>query len=88
MRSGLDYSKIVIIQDIKYLDLEQSAIVDRDEYKECYAQLPKITQAVKRYVSRYADHITGRKPLHPQQFARLYQFSTLPYFHQILLSDQ
>lgn len=82
-RSGLDYSKIVIVKEKKYLD-DKPAIVDQDEYNEMRAHLPKIVGQVNNYVRTYIDHVTGKKLLHPRQYARSYSFSTLPYFHDVL----
>lgn len=83
-QSGLDYSKMVLIQNKDYLDLSKTAVVDQDEYNEMRANLPKIVGQVYRYIGTYMDHVTGVKPLHPQGYARKYGFSTLPYFHDVM----
>jgi hypothetical protein len=83
-RSGLDYSKIVLIQKRSYLDSTASAIVDRDEYREMMKNLSTIVQEASDYVYAYIRHMRGTALLHPRAFARKYQFSTLPYFHDIL----
>ena len=67
----------------KYLD-DKPAIVDQDEYNEMRAHLPKIVEQVNNYVRTYIDHVTGKKLLHPRQYARSYSFSTLPCFHDVL----
>ena len=36
------------------------------------------------YVNDYVAHINGRQPLHPLEYEKRYQYSTLPYFHDIL----
>ncbi|MCD8344790.1 MAG: hypothetical protein LUC38_02365 [Oscillospiraceae bacterium] len=82
-RSGLDFSKIVIIKDTSYFD-DENAIVDQDEYAEMKRNLPTIVESAVSYVDAYINHVTGKKPLHPREFARRYQFSTLPYFHDIM----
>lgn len=40
-KSGLDYTKIVIIADAKYIDT-QDALIDKDEYNETMVNLEKI----------------------------------------------
>ena len=83
-RSGLDYSKIVIIKNSGYIDLVTTAVVDQDEYKETMANLSKIVAEAVKYVDEYINHISGKQRLHPREFSRRYQFSTLPYFHDVM----
>ncbi len=47
-------------------------------------KLSKIAEEASDYVEEYRAHITGRMLLHPRQFQRKYQYSTLPYFHDIM----
>ena len=84
-RSGLDYSKLLLINDSSYIVVGQ-AVVDNDEYKEVIQNLPRITQSVEQYISDYKKHILGTAELHPREYQRRYQYSTLPYFHDILFS--
>ena len=44
--SGLDYSKIVIIDNWDYIDSSTVAIVDKDEYNEMMLHLPQIVKEV------------------------------------------
>ena len=82
-RSGLDYSKAVMIADTKYFD-SGKAIVDQDEYNEAMRNMNTIVQEVLSYVDTYIGHISGAAPIHQRQFQRKYQFSTLKYFHDVL----
>lgn len=87
-RSGLDYSKIAIINKTSYLD-SSSAVIDQDEYRELTRHITKIVNQVNKYISTYIEHVTGKRPLSPREYNRKYQFSTLPYYHQELgLSPQ
>jgi len=86
-KSGLDYSKLVLIIDSDYIDT-QKAVVDPDEYNETVKHLPTIVKEVISYIEDYVNHVTGVKQLHPREFSRKYQFSTLSYFHEILISEQ
>ncbi len=81
--SGLDYSKIVIIRDSSYFD-DENAIVDQDEYAEMKRNLETIVTSALSYVDTYINHVTGKAILHPREYARKYQFSTLPYFHDVM----
>ena len=82
-RSGLDYSKIVLISDTKYLD-STVAIVDQDEYTEAMRNMSTIAQEAVEYVNTYVEHVSQTAPIHEREFQRRYQFSTLKYFHDIL----
>ena len=83
-KSGLDYSKIVIVSDPDYIDSSTAAIVDQDEYNEMMTNLPQIVKEVLSYVDTYIAHVNGSAPLHPKQFARQYGFTSLAYFHDIM----
>lgn len=83
-KSGLDYSKIAIIKDKAYFDSTAAAIVDQDEYTEMIKNLPRIVQEATDYVDTYIGHVNGTAPMHPKAFSRKYQYSTLPYFHDIM----
>lgn len=83
-RSGLDYSKSVIIENADYIDSTTTAIVDSDEYSEMMANIEQITREVISYVNTYISHVNGTATLHPRMFARKYGFTTLAYFHDVL----
>lgn len=82
-RSGLDYTKMVLIKDSEYID-DKHAIIDRDEYVEAMRNMRKIVRDVHKYISDYCAHVRGEKKLAERDFARRYKYSTLPYFHAIL----
>jgi len=82
-RSGLDYSKIVLIREEQYLD-SAKAVVDQDEYTETLKNIKRIVGGAVDYVDTYINHVSGKKPLHPKEYQRKYQYSTLPYFHDIM----
>lgn len=67
-----------------YIDSTKAAVTDNDEYVEMETNLQKITEEVLLYVNNYINHINGTKPLHPREFNRRYNYSTLRYFHNIL----
>ena len=82
-KSGLDYSKVILIKDSKYLT-SQNVVVDQDEYNEAQINMPRIVSEITSYIDTYINHINGTSVLHHKQFDRLYEFSTLKYFHNIL----
>lgn len=81
--SGLDYSKMIIIKDIDYLD-NYHVVIDQDEYNQAIKYIDTIVNEAIVYLESYIDHIKGIKVLHPRKFDRLYKFTTLKYFHTIL----
>lgn len=83
-RSGLDYKKTVLIKDTDYITSGNSVIVDSDEYTAMIRNIGTIVTEIDEYISTYTKHINGTQRLHERAFARRYQFSTLPYFHEIL----
>lgn len=82
-KSGLDYSKIVIIAKTEYID-SIDAIIDKDEFNETMVNLERIKKEAFDYVEEYVEHMNGIKQLHKREFDRRYGFSPLKYFHKEL----
>lgn len=82
-KSGLDYSKIVIISNADYLETED-ALIDKDEFNETIKNLNRIKREALKFVEDYVNHMNGKVKLHPADFKRRYQFTTLKYFHNKL----
>ncbi|WP_323089029.1 hypothetical protein [Allobaculum sp. JKK-2023] len=82
-KSGLDYSKIVLINKDNYLDNKKVAI-DQDEFNAVQKNLERIAAEAVAYVEGYIGHLVGSAPLHPKEFVRKYQYSTLSYFHDLM----
>lgn len=82
-KSGLDYSKIVIIEKTEYID-SIDAIIDKDEFNETMVNLERIKKEALVYVEEYVEHVKGIKQLHKREFGRRYSFSPLKYFHKEL----
>ena len=82
-KSGLDYTKIILVKDVRYLD-GNNVIVDRDEYRETMENLSDIVVGAVTYVDDYIAHITGVRKMHPRIFHKKYRYSTIPYFHDIM----
>ncbi|MEY8310045.1 hypothetical protein AAK899_11070 [Erysipelotrichaceae bacterium 51-3] len=82
-KSGLDYTKIVLINKDNYLD-NKKVVIDQDEYTEVQKNLERIATEAIAYVEGYIGHLVGTAPLHTKEFARKYQYSTLPYFHDLM----
>lgn len=83
-RSGLDYKKTVLIKDTSYIDSTTPVVVDNDEYTAMITNIGTIVNEIEEYIKTYINHINRTSTLHPRKFQRHYQFSTLPYFHDIL----
>lgn len=82
-KSGLDYTKTVIINKKEYID-NGTTLVDNDEFREMMINLEKIRREVLEFVKDYKEHMNGTKSLHPSEFKRRYTFSPLRYFHKEL----
>lgn len=82
-KSGLDYSKIVIIEKSEYID-STDAIIDKDEFNETMVNLGRIKKESLNFVEDYIAHMKGEKLLHKKEFDRRYGFSPLKYFHKEL----
>lgn len=82
-KSGLDYTKIVIIQNHDYFS-GNHAIVDNDEYRETVMNINRIIREASCFVNDYIGHIKGTNLLHSREFSRRYQYSPLKYFHDVL----
>jgi hypothetical protein len=82
-QSGLDYSKMVIIQDMDYVE-SSNAIIDQDEYNETMINLNIIKGEALNYLESYIKHKNGETVLSSQEFRRKYRYSPLQYFHNIL----
>lgn len=80
-QSGLDYKKAVIIKDGTYIDSTAKVVVDNDEYTAMMKHISTIVEDVHNYIQKYVNHVEGTKVLHPREYTRRYQYSTLPYFH-------
>lgn len=83
-KSGLDYSKMVIITNNNYIG-QTDAIVDKDEYNETRNNIEYIKNDAQKYVDEYVNYISGNKSKYDKkEFERIYQYSTLQYFHKEL----
>ena len=82
-KSGVDYTKSVIINNGDYID-NKDALIDQDEYKETMINLKRINREALLFVEDYVLHMKGIKFLHAKEFARRYQYSPLKYFHKEL----
>lgn len=82
-RSGLDYSKAVIIQNLEFIG-NDNAIIDHDEYMETVKNIQKIKLEATSFISDYCLHIRGEQILHENEFKRRYMYSPLKYFHREL----
>ncbi len=82
-KSGLDYTKIVIIKDISFIDNGQ-VVIDQDEYVETVMNIYRIKDEAFNFLEDYKKHIKGELILHLSEFNRRYCYSPLKYFHNEL----
>lgn len=82
-KSGLDYTKILIVNKTEYLD-DKDALIDKDEYNETMQNADRIKREALSYVEEYVAILNKKKTIHPSEFRRKYGMSSLQYFHQEL----
>ncbi len=82
-KSGLDYSKIIIASDSRYVGADD-AIIDKDEYNETIRNIHRIKREALKYVDDYVAYRLGKKMMHEREYKRKYGYSTLRYFHKEL----
>ena len=83
-RSGLDYTKIIIVKNTRFLS-DEDAIIDSDEYAETREHIETIKNEAIAYVDGYIDYINGTNTTcSKQELSRKYGFSSLKYFHNEL----
>ena len=82
-RSGLDYSKAVIIHNVEYISKE-NAVIDQDEFIETVENIDRIRSEMSQFIEGYCSHISGKKVLHEKEFKRRYGYSPIKYFHREL----
>ncbi|MCI9618705.1 MAG: hypothetical protein HFG85_01920 [Dorea sp.] len=85
--SGLDYTKIVIIDKSQYIT-SKSSIIDKDEYMKTKRFISTIKNEAISYIDDYVNHIKGIKIMEGKEFDRKYGRSTLKYFHRELNIDK
>lgn len=82
--SGLDYSKIVIIQKSEYIGTAD-AVVDQDEFNETRDNIEYIKNDAQKYIDDYVDGMKEKAARYDKKkFERIYKYSTLQYFHKEL----
>ena len=82
-KSGLDYSKMAIINNSVFID-KIPTLIDKDEYNETMINIEKIVSSSLKYIDTYINHLNGIEKIHEKEFLRKYKYSTLPYFHKEL----
>ncbi len=82
-RPGLDFTKIIILNDLHFVS-DEDVFIDDDQYKETCIHINRIYNDACKYVEDYRLHMLGLKRVKKEVFNRKYQFSTLQYFHNEL----
>jgi hypothetical protein len=79
-KSGLDYTKMVIVKNMDYI-CPLAAVIDQDEYVETVHNIKRIKDEAIEFLYSYVNHIDGSVSLHHREFSRRFGFSPLKYFH-------
>ena len=83
-KSGVDYKKMIIIRNLDYIDDDNIAVIDKDEYIEFVQNLTRIQSQALSFLNEYIDYKTGKQNISEQEAKRRYEFSSLQYFHKEL----
>lgn len=83
-KSGVDYKKMIIIRNLDYIDDDNIAVIDKDEYIEFVQNLTRIQSQALSFLNEYIDYKTGKQNISEQEAKRRYEFSLLQYFHKEL----
>lgn len=81
--SGLDYTKIIIVNNPEYIS-SKSSIIDKDEYMKTKKFINVIKNEAISYIDDYVNHMNKTKILKKKEFDRKYMCCTLKYFHHEL----
>ena len=79
---GIDYSKMVIIKKDEYIGPQ--AFIDSRQMACFLRNIATIKKEIFNYLNVYINHVNGTNSLHPSQYRRRYQFTSLKYFHSEL----
>lgn len=79
-KSGLDYTKIVLIKETEYIGT--NGLVDNDEYVEMMRNIQQINREVNDYIDGYIQYIKNKETENKK--LKKYKYTTLKYFHDIL----
>lgn len=80
-RSGLDFTKMIIIKNAEFID-NKEAEIDADEYAETRNKIYEIVKKALSFLDDYIMHHTGERMLNQREYDRRYKFSSLQYFHR------
>jgi len=79
-QAGLDYRKLLLLNDDKYIQIQQSVLISHAQKKRIDENYELITKEVSSYIQKYMREFKrGRAS---RNF--LYQFSTLKNYHREL----
>ncbi|EEA85422.1 type III toxin-antitoxin system TenpIN family toxin [Peptacetobacter hiranonis] len=82
-KSGIDYSKMIIIRNTEYIDKE--AHVDKDEFKEFLDNIDEIVDKSLQYLNGYIKYLSlSDSDKDKRKFERNYRYTSLKYFHKEL----
>ena len=79
-KSGLDYTKIVLIKETEYIG--SNGLVDNDEYVEMMRNIKQISKEVNNYIDGYIKYVKENQ--HENRKMKRDKYTTLKYFNDIL----
>lgn len=82
-KSGIDYSKMVLIDNSDYIS-DSAGIIDPDEYKEFVQNEEKIISDSVNYLKDYIDFSNGESKLSAEANKRKFGYTSLCHFTDLL----
>ena len=80
-RCGLDFSKAMIVDVGKHVQLGSKPVIRKIEYKALIGKDTEVENGLARYIQTYKNAVA--RPGHPRN-RMILQYSTLKYFHHEL----
>lgn len=78
---GIDFSKAVVIEDIKYIDTTKKPHIRDNEYKALQGKEYIVAKRFRKYIN---DYKKAKMNLDIERNQMLYKYSTLKYFEQYI----
>jgi len=80
-RCGVDFSKAVVIEDIKYIDAIGKPYIRPNEYKALIGRDRDLKHGLLNYIKKYKE---AKSNPNRRRSANLLQYSTMQYFEEYI----
>lgn len=80
IKSGLDYTKVILLKDLKYVNIENIKINEKDRI-DIKENIDKIASCIFNFIETYINLYNTSNENKSVEFQRKYKYTTLKYFH-------